>query len=125
MNHAYATLKSPLQRAIYLVRDQHNEISLLLEHCCVTRLRRQDIAVFPVFYWVFWVLKNLSDSCCNSQLKERGFEVDEGEGTIEDPEFLMEIMELREKVEELSDPIDLQEFRSANRSQEAACIQVP
>ncbi|KIY99902.1 putative Co-chaperone protein hscB like protein [Monoraphidium neglectum] len=41
---------------------------------------------------------------------------DHFEGTLEDPELLMEVMEARERVEGTSDPSELRELLAANRS---------
>ncbi|KAK9813523.1 hypothetical protein WJX73_004697 [Symbiochloris irregularis] len=46
-----------------------------------------------------------------------------GEGTIEDPELLMKVMEARELVESLADSEQLQQLRKENADQQERCIQ--
>lgn len=57
------------------------------------------------------------------ELEGRGEEA-AGEGTIADPELLMEVMELRQDVQDTCEPAALQRLAAANREKEARCIQV-
>ena len=57
------------------------------------------------------------------QLRQAGHpEGIDGEGTIDDPELLMSIMEARELVEETGDAKKLETMRSDNKVQQQSCI---
>eukprot|EP00877_Chromochloris_zofingiensis_P006294 jgi/Chrzof1/1918/Cz10g26080.t1 len=47
---------------------------------------------------------------------------DEFEGTIENPELLMEVMEAREEVESTNDPDKLHQLLTSNRTQQQALV---
>lgn len=61
--------------------------------------------------------------CCQLARKGRS-DGQGGEGTIEDPELLMVVMETREQIDEADSPEELQRLQQDNVAKQAACIQV-
>ena len=62
--------------------------------------------------------------CRTLQLRQQGIGADEEEGTIDDPTFLMEMMEAREAVEEAGDTETLTRLQTEYRNKQQACMQV-
>jgi len=58
------------------------------------------------------------------QLGRKGFGTDEEKESIDDPEFLMDVMEAREEVEDLEDAEALQGLKSQYISKQSGIIQV-
>lgn len=58
------------------------------------------------------------------QLRQQGIVADEEEGTMEDPEFLMEMMEAREAVDDAADAKSLTQLQEEYTEKQQDCIQV-
>ena len=112
LNSAYSTLKSPLDRAIYLVRSAALPKSLLM--CIMAPLCYHAGADCSI---------GLSKISC-MQLGRRGIGADEEKEGIDDPAFLMEVMEVREEIEDLDNPEALQSLKSQYIDKQRAIIQV-
>lgn len=61
--------------------------------------------------------------CCQLGRKGRS-DGQGGEGTIEDPELLMVVMETREQIDEADSPEELHRLQQDNAAKQAGCIQV-
>ena len=106
VNKAYSTLKSPLQRASYLVGCRMH----VLEACCQTPIAMDDHLV-------------LQRQPPLAQLRLKGLQADEEGETIHDPGFLMEMMEAREAVDEAADAEALAQLLEDFRQKQQACMQ--
>ena len=60
-----------------------------------------------------------------AQLQQNGYkDIAGGEGTIDDPDLLMSVMEARELVEETGDAGKLKELQDENGQKQQLCIKV-
>ena len=63
--------------------------------------------------------------CAASQLQQNGHgDASEGEGTIDDPDLLMQVMEARESVDGTDDAKELHTMQQENFEQQDSCLQV-
>ena len=112
LNIAYSTLKSPLDRAIYLVRSAAlPKSSPLYITAPLCYHARADCST------------GLSNTSC-MQLGRRGIGADEEKEGIDDHAFLMEVMEAREEIEDLDNAEALQSLKSQYLAKQGAIIQV-
>lgn len=61
---------------------------------------------------------------CRMQLGRRGIGTNEEKEGIDDPAFLMEVMEAREEIEDLDEPEDLQSLKLQYLRKQSGIIQV-
>lgn len=133
VNRAYVKLKSPLQRALYLVRADHKCVLPRPPECFRCCLNSTATLTGYLLCWCSQTTcfnTQCSSTHCTSpfsismQLERKGQPVPEDGGTISDPALLMEVMEQRELVEETEDASALQEMLAENRRLEQATTEV-
>ena len=59
------------------------------------------------------------------QLQQQGLAEVDSEGTISDPTYLMDIMELREKIDSTADEAELKQLLAENQAKQRDAVQVP
>jgi hypothetical protein len=128
VNHAYAKLKSPLQRALYLVSTAFTNMGTFCNIACMQntfvehvlhRSEAQDDQVFAAAnFWFCCTYLEVVSSVL--QLERKGKPAPEDGGTISDPALLMEVMEQRELVEQTNDVGILQVMLQENKLLEQA-----
>ena len=59
------------------------------------------------------------------QLQQHGVDEVDSEGTISDPAYLMDIMELREQIDSTADEAELKQLLAENQAKQRDAVQVP
>ena len=59
------------------------------------------------------------------QLQQQGVAEVDSEGTISDPAYLMDIMELREQIDSTADEAELKQLLAENQAKQRDAVQVP
>ena len=148
VNLAYNTLRSPLSRAVYMVSPSterlHSTDYLGLCPNCVRHPALSlkvlglmwDCSDLPLSQLAFWStplsLRLSLPACaimpigaCALQLQKQGVAEVDSEGTIADPAYLMDIMELREQIDSTEDEAELKQLLAENQAKQRDAVQVP